>query len=154
MGKGIGNGYPVSVTAFAPVVVRDLGGEPVMFAQSHQNDPLGAAVAREVIGVIDTGGWIEHSREVAGILMNGLEAIKARSNRIQEIRGRGLMVAVELRDDADASVTTRVHQDLVDRGYVLARRPGMNVLRLDPALTIERIDIEGFLVAFEDVLAG
>ncbi len=43
MGKGIGNGYPVSATALAPGVIERLGGQPVRYAQSHQNDPAGAA---------------------------------------------------------------------------------------------------------------
>ena len=37
-------------------------------------------------------------------------------------------------------------------GYVLCRRPGVNVLRLDPSLTIDRKDIEGFLETLEEVL--
>ena len=56
IGKGIGNGYPVSVTAFAPRAVDRLGGRPIKYAQSHQNDPLGAGVAREVIRVIREDG--------------------------------------------------------------------------------------------------
>jgi 4-aminobutyrate aminotransferase-like enzyme len=40
----------------------------------------------------------------------------------------------------------------VNRGFVVGRRPGINVLRLDPSLTIERQDVEGFMRTFEDVL--
>jgi acetylornithine/succinyldiaminopimelate/putrescine aminotransferase len=43
---------------------------------------------------------------------------------------------------------------LVNCGYILAQRPGLNVLRLDPGLTIERRDIEGFLETFEVVLTN
>ena len=39
-------------------------------------------------------------------------------------------------------------------GYILAQRPGLNVLRLDPSLTIEHGDIEGFLEVFEQVLSA
>ena len=63
------------------------------------------------------------------------------------------MVAVELDDDAEASFSLNALRDLVLRGFVLARRPGLNVLRIDPALTIERRDIDGFLAAFAAVLA-
>ena len=52
MGKGIGNGYPVSATAFAPSVIERLEGRPVKYAQSHQNDPLGCTIGLEVIKVI------------------------------------------------------------------------------------------------------
>ena len=46
----------------------------------------------------------------------------------------------------------RAHRELVRRGFVLGRRPGVNVLRLDPSLTIDQKDIEGFLETFEAVL--
>ncbi len=154
MGKGIGNGYPVSVAAFAPGAIDRLGGEPVIYAQSHQNDPLGAAVAREVVAVIEEDGLIERGKGIAGRLVDGLGEIERRSGRIEEIRSRGLMIAVELSDDAQSSFTIRTHRELVRRGYVLGRRPGVNVLRIDPSLTIDEGDVAGFLEEFEVVLTG
>ena len=153
LGKGIGNGYPVSVAAFAPGVIDRLGGRPVKYAQSHQNDPLGAAVAREVARIIQEEGLIERGREISAILLSGLDGIKARTGKIKEVRGRGLMAAVELRDDPETSLTIRTHRELIARGYVVGRRPGVSVLRLDPSLTIGREDVGGFLEALADVLA-
>jgi acetylornithine/N-succinyldiaminopimelate aminotransferase len=154
LGKGIGNGYPVSVTALAPSVVNRLGGRPVNYAQSHQNDPLGAAIVREVVRVIREEGLIERSRGIASTLMSGLEGIKTRTDRIREIRARGLMIGLELVDDTEVSFTVKTHRELVRRGFVLGQRPGVSVLRLDPALTIDRKDIEDFLATLEDVLTG
>jgi acetylornithine/N-succinyldiaminopimelate aminotransferase len=152
MGKGIGNGYPVSVTAFSTGVIDRLGGSQVNYSQSHQNDPLGAAIALEVIGIIKEDRLIEKSKDLSAILLGGLNVIKARTNKIKAIRARGLMVALELMDDPKASYTTYVQKELVRNGYILAQRPGLNVLRLDPSLTIETREIEGFLKVFEDVL--
>jgi acetylornithine/N-succinyldiaminopimelate aminotransferase len=152
LGKGIGNGYPVSVTAFAPGVLERLGGEPVKYAQSHQNDPIGAAVAREVVRVIRDEGLIERGQRISAIFLSGLERISERTRSIRSIRGRGLMAAVELEDDADCSFAIRIHREMVDRGYVFARRPGLSVLRIDPSLTIGQEDMEGFLETFEEVL--
>jgi acetylornithine/N-succinyldiaminopimelate aminotransferase len=154
LGKGIGNGYPVSVTAMAPGVVSRLGERPVKYAQSHQNDPLGAAVAVEVIRVIRDGKLIERGRELAAVLGTGLKTMQARTGRIREIRQRGLLIAIELVDDTATSLTIRTHRELVRRGFVLGRRPGVSVLRCDPSLTIDRADIEGFLETMEDVLVG
>ena len=152
LGKGLGNGYPVSVAALGGEAVRRLGDRPVRYAQSHQNDPLGAAVAREVVRVIGDEGLIEHGRTMGTLLSSGLAALQARAGRIREVRARGLMIALELDDDPEASFTAGVHRELVRRGYIVARRPGLNVLRLDPPLTIERADVEGFLEALEAVL--
>jgi len=152
LGKGIGNGYPVSVAGFAPSVTSRLGDQPIKYAQSHQNDPLGAAVVREVIRVIQEEGLIERSKDIAALLLTGLERIKTRTSHIKDIRARGLMLAIELEDDAETSFTIWLHRELVQRGFVLGRRPGTSVLRLDPSLTIERQDIEGFLQTLENIL--
>jgi acetylornithine/N-succinyldiaminopimelate aminotransferase len=152
LGKSIGNGYPVSVTAFAPEIMHRLPGGQLKYAQSHQNDPLGAVVAREVVQVVLELDLVDRGRETAAILLAGLQGIKARTDPIGEIRARGLMVALEMVDDQDATLTTRLHRELVDRGYVLGKRPGLNVLRLDPALTIDPKDIEGFLTTFESLV--
>jgi acetylornithine aminotransferase len=154
VGKGIGNGYPVSITAFAPGVVERLGGEPLKYAQSHQNDPLGAAVAREVIGTIEDERLIERGRAIAAALSGGLRDIQDRTDRVKEVRSRGLMVGVEMNDDRASAFTARTHVELVRRGYIVGRRPGVNVFRIDPSLTIEREHIEGFLEAFDHILAG
>ncbi len=153
MGKGIGNGYPVSVAAFSHAVVDKLAGQPVNYAQSHQNDPLGAAIAKEVIQIIKDEKLIEQAQKKAAILIGGLERIQSRSTSIEAVRARGLMVALEIKDDSKNSFTIHVHQELIRHGYVLARRPGLNVLRIDPSLTIPPKDIEGFLESLEAVLS-
>ncbi|HSJ54813.1 MAG TPA: aminotransferase class III-fold pyridoxal phosphate-dependent enzyme [Anaerolineae bacterium] len=152
LGKGLGNGYPVSVAAFAPAAVDRLRDRPLKYSQSHQNDPLGAAIAREVIRVIREEGLIERSQELAVTLLRGLERVRERTGRIREIRARGLMLAIELEDDPAASLTIWTHRKLVRRGFVVGRRPGTNVLRLDPSLTIEVQDLDGFVVALEEIL--
>jgi acetylornithine aminotransferase len=154
LGKGVGNGYPISVTAFAPGVIDRLGGREIMYAQSHQNDPLGAAVAREVIRVIGEDGLIARAGEIGEVLIRGLEAIKTRTRRIREVRGRGLLVAIEMEDGPEETLTKKTLPDMLDRGFVLAHRSGYGILRVDPPLTIAQRDIEAFLKTFEEVLTA
>lgn len=152
LGKGVGNGYPVSVAAFAPGVIERLGGGPVKYAQSHQNDPLGATVAREVLRVIDEEGLVERGAELGARLIQGLEEIRYRSGRIREVRGRGLMIAVEFDDDPETGFTIAAHRELARRGYLVGRRAGFPVFRLDPPLTVEESDLGAFLDVFEEVV--
>jgi acetylornithine/N-succinyldiaminopimelate aminotransferase len=152
LGKGLGNGYPVSVTAISPATADRLGSRSIKYAQSHQNDPLGAAVAREVCRVVREENLIERGREIAQFLGAGLEGIASRTGRIAQVRRRGLMIALDLADDPDGSFAARTHRELLQRGFIVAQRPGLNVLRIDPPLTIERGDIEAFLEALEDIL--
>jgi acetylornithine aminotransferase len=152
IGKGVGNGYPVSVTTFAPGVVERLGGEPMKYAQSHQNDPVGAAVAREVVSVIREEGLIERGRGIGELLLSGLREIEARFPVVSAVRGRGPIAAVDFVDVPGAPLTVSVHRELIERGYVTGRRPGINVIRLDPPLTIDEDDISGFLASLGEIL--
>ena len=152
MGKGIGNGYPVSVAAFSKRAMEKLDGRQLKFSQSHQNDPLGAAVAAEVVRVIRDDRLIEKAAADGVFLLAGLDRIKADFGRILDIRARGLMIAIDLEDDEHCTFSDRVHRELIRRGYICARRPGLNVLRIDPPLTIDRSDLEAFLAALEQVL--
>jgi acetylornithine/N-succinyldiaminopimelate aminotransferase len=153
-GKGIGNGYPVSVAAFAPRAAARLGGGPLKYAQSHQNDPLGAAVVREVLHVIREEGLIERGREIGLLLRAGLEEVRAHAPRLREVRSRGLMVALSWSgDDADPYAWS-LQRQLLERGFILACRPGLGVMRIDPALTIEREEIERFLETLGNLAAA
>ena len=154
MGKGIGNGYPVSAAAVSPEVAAGLEGQPVKYGQSHQNDPLGAAVSLAVISTIKTENLIERGRRISAQLIDGLKQLESSTDRIKAVRARGLMAAIELHDDDGATHTARVQRELVRKGFVLAQRPGLNVLRLDPALTIEAADVAGFITALGAALAA
>lgn len=154
LGKAIGNGYPVSVAAFSRGMYDRLGGNPLRYSQSHQNDPLGAAVALEVVRTIRDEELIERGRGIADVLLTRLESIRGRTGLIREIRSRGLMIAIEFEDDAATTQTTHTHRELMRRGFFVGRRGGAAVLRLDPSLTIDLEDVEAFVRTFDDVLAA
>jgi len=153
LGKGIGNGYPVSATLLSARTVERLARRPMHYAQSHQNDPLGAAVAREVVRVIDEQALVERGAGIGRRIHEALDALARDSGRIAALRGRGPMIAIELADGPDAAVTTAVHHALAREGFLVGRRPGLPVLRIDPGLTIEIDDVDRFAEAMARVLA-
>ncbi|VVS93757.1 class-III pyridoxal-phosphate-dependent aminotransferase [Desulfoluna spongiiphila] len=153
MGKGIGNGYPVSVAACSKRVMERLG-TPIPYSQSHQNDPLGAAIAREVIRIIREDDLIRRSNELSALLTQGLHTAMNKYDHLKAVRARGLMVAVDFKDTAGTPFTTKVHQHLLDHGYVVGRRPEASTLRLDPSLTIGESDLHGFLTTLDTLLAA
>jgi acetylornithine/N-succinyldiaminopimelate aminotransferase len=154
LGKGIGNGYPVSVVALRREVAERLARRPLAYAQSHQNDPLGAAAVREVIRVIWDRSLIRRGQVVSIALLAGLHEVQARNGRIGTIRARGLMMAIELSNDPEGALARSVHRELLQHGYIVGLRAGTGVLRLDPALTVRMKDIAGFLDAFEQILGA
>jgi acetylornithine aminotransferase len=152
LGKGIGNGYPVSVASLNQRAVDLLGGREVPYGQSHQNDPMGAAVALAVIGQIEGNDLIARGAGLSKILLEGLERIGSASPLVREVRGRGLMAAIELEPGEVPGLGRRLHRALLDHGFVTCLRPGAEVLRLDPPLTVDEKDLRDFLDALEQAL--
>lgn len=146
-GKGIGNGYPVSVAAISGRAAELLENLQFHHSQSHQNDPLGASVVTEVIGTISDESLVERSRQLGEKIMTGLDSMKKSGSILKEIRGRGLMIAIEFTRDAEL-----VQKELIKRGFVVAKRSGHEVLRIDPALTIEEKDIDAFIRNLDEII--
>lgn len=145
IGKGIGNGYPVSITAISNELSAILENSNFNYSQSHQNDPLGAVVAGEVIDIITEQNLLEISTEKANYLLSKLKTLQIQYTIFKEIRSRGLMFALEFEKDA-----TLIYDKLIKSGFILAKRSNAEVLRMDPALTIEK----NLLDAFTDTLAN
>ena len=153
MGKGIGNGYPVSAVSMNERIVGLLGGQPIPYAQSHMNDPLGAAVVEAVITAIKTNNLINRAKEVSRILFDGLCHISSQSELLSEVRGRGLMAVLVMAEFPGNDIAGEIYQRLIRRGLLVDRRPGTNILRIDPALTIETEDVRRFLAILEEELS-
>ncbi|MGD8738839.1 MAG: aspartate aminotransferase family protein [Desulfobacterales bacterium] len=153
MGKGLGNGYPVSAIAMTPEIIEHLSNKSFYYYQSHQNDPLGCAVATAVIKILQEEKIIEKSNPVAEYLFNGLQQLQKKYSNIQEIRGRGLMFAIEFKDALADDLLSDLYVQCIQRGFILAKRPGLNVFRIDPPLIIQKEDIDHFLETLDQLLA-
>jgi acetylornithine aminotransferase len=154
MGKGLGSGYPVSCVALSPALVEHIDLQRFHYAQSHQNDPLGAAVATKVIEVIDREGLLQRAERLGASLRERLNDLKFKHGLIKEVRGRGLMMAIEFNHDPDRSLAALVNEELLHRKIILVKRPHHEILRMDPALTVEEAQIDYFLDSMKDILAG
>ncbi|MBI9038301.1 MAG: aspartate aminotransferase family protein [Bacteroidales bacterium] len=147
IGKGVGNGYPISITAISKTIAELLKNKQFLYSQSHQNDPLGASVANEVIQTIADDKLVERSKKLGNKIINRLNEIKEANSVIKEIRGRGLMIAIELTKHAEF-----IRKELLSNGFILVKRPDVEVLRMDPALTIKEPDIDVFLEKFKQII--
>jgi ornithine--oxo-acid transaminase len=92
---------------------------------------------------------IENAARMGDYLMAGLRGIN--SNIVKEIRGRGLMVAVELHPEAGGA--RRICEALKDRG-ILCKETHGNTLRIMPPLIVTQAQIDEAMVQFRAVLAG
>jgi acetylornithine aminotransferase len=145
VGKGIGNGYPVSIALINESTTRQLEIKPFHYSQSHQNDPLGASIAYGVIKYIEENNLILKTKN-NGMLLHKHFASLIDDEIITEARGRGLMFAVDLKNEIAAN---SMYKGLLERGYIVGKR-GFS-FRVDPPLTISKTDIDGFFEALKEV---
>ncbi len=146
MGKGIGNGYPVSVTAINNQTIRELEKDVFKYVQSHQNDPLGAAIVNEVTGIIKDNDLISKA-EIKGIkFLEMLQTLKDDIN-ITDVRGRGLMFAIDI---CDENTGNSLFDKLIDKGYIVCNRKAL--FRIDPPLIINEDEFYSFIREFKNIL--
>jgi acetylornithine aminotransferase len=153
LGKGLGNGYPVSAVAMRRGIAEQAENSGFHYAQSHQNDPLGCAVAREVIATLREEHWIERGNTVGAFLLEGLKRLEKRHAVVKEARGRGMLLGLELYPHEHLSVQSAYRQ-LLEGGFLVGYYSAGNVLRFDPALTMEKDDIRDLLESLDRILAG
>lgn len=133
LAKGIAGGFPFGALAMTDEVSERL--EKGDHGGTYCGNPLGCAVALAVIRHLIDAGVRENVRDVGGWMLAELERWKARRpSMIGDVRGRGLLLAMEF---VEASTAERVRADCLRRGLLLNLTQG-NVIRLFPPLNLTR----------------
>ena len=146
IGKALSGGfYPVSAVLTDSDVMDVF--KPGDHGSTFGGNPLGAAVAREALAVLNDEGLIENAQEMGDYLMGRLERLE--SPHIKEVRGRGLLIGVELHESAGGA--RRFCEALMERG-LLCKETHKTVIRFAPPLTINKDDIDWALEHIEAVL--
>ncbi len=146
VGKGIGNGYPVSAVVMDSRTRGELEATGFKYMQSHQNDPLGAAVVNAVLGVIRDDDLIARAATNGMVFLEAVEKLATHA-AVVAVRGRGLMFAIDLRNE---STGEQVFRSLLERGYIVGHRGA--TLRLDPPLTMGRDEFLSFAATLDEIL--
>ena len=136
IGKALGGGfYPIS----AVLTNRDVLGvlKPGEHGSTFGGNPLACAVARESLRVLTEEGLIENSARLGARLLSALRA--GLGSRVKAIRGRGLMIAVELHPAAGGA--RRVCESLQARG-LLAKETHQNTIRIAPPLIVAAQEVD------------
>lgn len=146
IGKALSGGfYPVSaITADRPLLGLFQPGE---HGSTFGGNPLGAAVARASLQVIIEENLVENSGKMGELLMEHLVEIPSR--HIKEVRGKGLLIGVELKKEAGGA--RRFCVALKDQG-ILAKETHDNVIRFAPPLIIDKSTIDWAVPRIRDVL--
>ncbi len=146
VGKALSGGfYPVSAVLSNSEVLGVL--KPGQHGSTFGGNPLACAVARAALRVLTEEGMIENAALQGERFRSGLASI--RSNLVREVRGRGLMLAVELHPEAGGA--RRYCEALRDEG-VLAKDTHGHTIRIAPPLVIRADQVDWALERFERVL--
>ncbi|MCK4897140.1 MAG: ornithine--oxo-acid transaminase [Anaerolineales bacterium] len=146
LGKALSGGfYPVSaVLADRPILGLFNPGE---HGSTFGGNPLGAAIARAAIDVITDENLSENAAQVGEYFMDHLAEIPSR--HIKEVRGKGLLIGVELKSEAGGA--RRFCEGLQTQG-ILAKETHENVIRFAPPLIIEQETLDWAIPRIREVL--
>jgi len=148
VGKALSGGfYPISAVLSNSEVLGVL--QPGQHGSTFGGNPLACAIAREAMKVLVEEGMIENSAEQGAYFLEELS--KIRNNAIRDVRGRGLMLAVEFHPEAGGA--RKYCYALKDKG-VLAKETHEHTIRFAPPLMISRDQVDWALERIDDVLTG
>jgi 2,2-dialkylglycine decarboxylase (pyruvate) len=149
-----GNGYPFAAVVVSDEVGRRLEDQFFTHLSSHQNDPLAAASVQAVIDVVEEEGLVARSGTMGGYFMSRLQRLQHDHPLIVDVRGRGLMIGVELsREGPDAdTLAFRLAMLCEHRGLHLTFSYFEPVIRIIPPLIISERDIDLAITIIDDAL--
>ena len=141
--KGIGNGFPMGAVLISPEFKPVYGQLGTTFGGNH----LACTAALAVLDVMEEERLVDNARETGSYLMRQLKALQASCSHITDVRGRGLMVGIEL-DMPYKDVRNR----LVYEEHVFTGCSGTNTLRLLPPLCFTKAMADEFVARLKKCL--
>ena len=157
MGKPMGNGFPVAALVVRSQLLRAIPEEVELFSTFGGN-PVACAAALAVLAVIEDEGLVANAAKVGSYLRQGLLTLAERHPLIGDVRGEGLLLGVELVDEARrpaAGHARKVTEAMRERGILLsATGPAGNVLKIRPPLVFQREHADLLLQVLDEILAS
>lgn len=144
LAKGLANGVPIGAMGCTEDVAT--GFTPGTHGSTFGGNFLATAAAVATVNTILAPGMLEHIAAVGKQFIDGLKDLQKRSDRIVEVRGRGLMVGVRLSGPAAAVIA-----NMIESGIVCGPAGG-EVVRFLPPYIVTQADVDRVLRAFETAL--
>lgn len=141
MAKGMGNGFPVAGISIAPKFKPWHGMLGTTFGGNH----LACAAALAVLEVMEQDNLMQNAAETGSYLIEQLRGIEG----VKEVRGRGLMIGIEL-----PAELSQVKKNLLFEHHIFTGEAKPNVIRLLPALNLTIAQADQFLDKFKIAIKG
>ena len=155
--KGMGNGYPLGAVIARREIAESMA-DKFLF-HTYGANPANCAAGRAVLRVIAEENLQQNAKIVGGLLMEGLSDLKSKHPIIGDVRGCGLMVAIELVRNRDSKEpapeeTALVFEQTRHYGLVTSKSgPYRNVLRMVPPLCLSQEDVPVVIEAMDQAFA-
>jgi 4-aminobutyrate aminotransferase/(S)-3-amino-2-methylpropionate transaminase len=141
IGKGIGGGFPLSgvASSFDRMSAKPFG-EPSGSSSSYGGNPLAAAAGLGAVEAILDEKLVENSARVGALMLDALKGLQDKYRFIGDVRGRGLMIGVEMVADRttkaplDKTITRALFHEALERGLITMSYS--HVIRINPPLVI------------------
>jgi len=140
----MGGGFPVGA-----MVAKHPYGDAIVVGThgtTYGGNPLACAVAATVMNEILSDGFLENAQKVSKVLLDGLAKIQRDSNKITDIRGKGLMIGV------DTSFDIKELLKALQGNGLMATQAGSSTLRLTPPLILNEDQAKEALDIIEKTL--
>jgi 2,2-dialkylglycine decarboxylase (pyruvate) len=159
LSKTLGAGLPLAAMVTTAEIEDQAAERGFLFYTTHASDPLPAAVGLKVIEVILRERLAERAAELGQRLKSGLQALQQRYDCIGDVRGRGLLLGLDLVKDRrskapDPELAQRVARECLALGMMTSVvRGGFGIFRIAPPLTVAPQEIDLGLEIFDQALA-
>jgi len=153
MAKGIGNGIPIGAVVARREVAEAMA-DKFLF-HTYGSNPVASACGREVLKTLKTENLQENARVVGAALKDRLIELQQHHPAIGDVRGKGLMLAIEMVKDRktktpDPETTAAVFEHSREQGLVLSKSgPYRSVLRMVPPLCLSMDDVDQVAVGLD-----
>ena len=149
LSKTLGNGVPMAATVTSDAIEEECFDRKFLFYTSHLSDPLPAAVGLAVLRVLREENLAARAAEMGKYFIDGLRALQQRYECIGDVRGRGLLIGLEIVKDResrqpDRPLAHKVQRLCLEMGLVLhaVRADAQSSVRLAPPLTVSTEELD------------
>lgn len=162
LSKTLGAGLPLAAVMTTEAIEQKAHERGFLFYTTHASDPLPAAVGVTVLDVVERDELIEQAKVRGQRLKDGLQSLQQRFDCVGDVRGRGLLLGLEIVVDRKTKMPgfdlgAKVMEEAMRRGLSMniVKLPGMGgVFRIAPPLTVSDAEIDRGLEIMSDSLAA
>jgi 2,2-dialkylglycine decarboxylase (pyruvate) len=159
LSKTLGAGLPLAAVLTTPQIEDICHERGFLFYTTHASDPLPAAVGLKVLEIVIRDKLTERARTLGAHLRDGLVALQQRHACIGNVRGRGLLVGLDLVHDRATKapapeLAQRVARICLELGMMTSVvRGGLGIFRIAPPITVSKEEIELALDIFDRAIS-